>query len=70
MISFVLAETQAYPSGQEPEQYYPGVSYSANCFGCGRFCKSSSSEGYDGTWNQIYVTTKCAKCGDITESMV
>lgn len=70
MISFVLAEVPVYPSGQEPEQYYPGPRYTLNCWGCGRFARHSTEQRYDGMWNQIYVTTHCKKCGDITDSMV
>lgn len=43
---------------------------SAQCPGCGRFARSFRLSCYDGQWNQIYLTTYCAKCGEITETLV
>lgn len=37
---------------------------------CGRFCRISEEHGYDGSYNQIWLTYHCSRCGDITESIV
>ena len=46
------------------------VKFVANCPICGRFCKSTETTGYDGTWNQIYVHTYCSQCGEKEETVV
>ena len=46
------------------------MSTTAQCPICGRFARASIVEGYDGTWNQIWVTTYCKKCGERVQTMV
>lgn len=43
---------------------------SANCPKCGRFARSWAEHGYDGSWNQTWVHTECAKCGTAVRSIV
>jgi len=37
----------------------------ANCYGCGRFARATTRYQYNGWWNCLYITTHCARCGDI-----
>lgn len=62
-LTFVPGEGTGNSYSRQPQR-------TANCLCCGRFCKSSSSEGYDGNFDQIYLTTYCAQCGENTESMI
>lgn len=42
----------------------------ANCPVCGRFARAYEEHGYDGSFNQIWVTTRCAQCGERTKSTI
>jgi len=43
---------------------------SAKCPVCGRFCRATQRRAYDGTWEQVYVTTYCKDDGERTEATV
>jgi ribosomal protein L32 len=42
----------------------------SNCPGCGRFARATTRCYYDGTWDQIAITTHCAKCGELEQECV
>ncbi len=52
------------------EKKEPQGRRAANCIRCGRFCKWSQHEYYDGQWNQIKLTTYCAQCGEMEMDLV
>lgn len=41
----------------------------ANCPGCGRFCKSHEYTQYNGWFNILYQVTNCKTCGEITTGL-
>ena len=64
MLTWSEVDTATYPdTATFPKQ-------TAQCVKCGRFCKVlGSSEEYDGSGTQLYVTFSCSKDGIYTESM-
>lgn len=42
----------------------------AQCPKCGRFAPATYAAGYDGTWNQEWITTYCAEHGKLTRTVV
>lgn len=63
-----ISDPEATPMSEEASVLYRKVAN--HCIECGRFCRISEEHGYDGSWNQIWVTYHCSSCGEITESVV
>lgn len=62
------ADPDASPmSGEAAVRYRPATM--PNCPGCGRFCRMTSYQQYNGSFNIWYADVSCSRCGEFTEQM-